>query len=250
MDGERADRDELLGVPEVAGYLGVGQVTVYRWCRDGRLPCVKVGRKWRVRRGAISDFLRRGECPETLTGRLGTFLTVPDNVIGVAQDMELLHRLDAAFFKVGEARGGFLAKFYGGGPEDTAEEVRSGIERHGLEAGSLERAGRMVFIDESSTGEGREETLRRMIEAGEGRSVWAAFDWTERSDRDATLREQRELTSFIEGRQAVIKTVLLEETLEGWPSEAQRHFQTWHSGTIWLSREGLSLSRAGPLPES
>lgn len=249
MNEGRGDRDELLGVPEVAGYLGVGQVTVYRWCRDGRLPCVKVGRKWRVRRGAISDFLRRGERPETLAGHLGAFLTVPDNVIGVAQDRELLHHLDAAFFKVGEARGGFLAKFYGGGPEESAEEARVEIERRGLEAGRLERAGRMVFVDEGSTADGREETLRRMIEAGEGRSVWAAFNWTERSDRDSILREQRELTSFIEGRQAVVKTALLEETLEGWPPEAQRHFQTWHSGTIWLSREGLSLSRAVPLPE-
>lgn len=249
MNGERGDRDELLGVPEVAGYLGVGQVTVYRWCRDGRLPCVKVGRKWRVRRGAISDFLRRGERPETLEGHLGAFLTVPDNVIGVAQDADLLYRLDAAFFKLGEARGGFLAKFYGGGPEDTADEARSEMERRGLEAGGLEREGRMVFVDERATGEHRKQALRRMLEAGEGRSLWAAFDWTERSDRDSILREQREMTSFIDGQQAVIKTTLLEGTLEGWPPEAQRHFQTWHSGTIWLSREGLSLSRAVPFPE-
>lgn len=249
MDGERGDRDELLGVAEVAGYLGVGNVTVYRWCRDGRLPCVKVGRKWRVRRGAISDFLRRGERPDTLEGHLGAFLTVPDNVIGVAQDVELLHGLDTAFFKVGEARGGFLAKFYGGGPEDTAEAARTEMERRGLEAGRLEREGRMVFVDESGAGRSREEELRRMMEAVEGRSVWAAFNWTERSDRDEILRDQRELTRFIEERQAVVKTALLEDTLEDWPPEAQRHFQTWHSGTIWLSREGLSLGRAVPLPE-
>lgn len=248
MYEERADRDELLGVPEVASYLGVGQVTVYRWCRDGRLPCVKVGRKWRVRRGAITDFLRREERPETLAGHLGAFLTVPDNVIGVAQDLELLHSLDAAFFKVGEARGGFLAKFYGGGPEETEEEARTELERHGLEVGSLKKEGRMIFVDENASSESREEALRRVIESGGDRSVWVAFNWTERSDRDAILREQRELTSFIEGRQAVVKTALLEGTLEGWPPEAQRHFQTWHSGTIWLSRDGLSLSRAVPLP--
>lgn len=248
MYEEHAHEDELLGVPEVAGYLGVGQVTVYRWCRDGRLPCVKVGRKWRVRRGAISDFLRRGERPETLAGHLGAFLTVPDNVVGVAQDKELLHRLDAAYFKVAEARGGFLAKFYGGGPESTAEEARSEMESRGLEAGALEREGRLVFIDEVATGESREEALRRMSEAGEGRSVWAAFDWAGRGDRESVLREQRKLTSFVAGRQVVIKTAILEETLEGWPPEDQRHFQTWHSGTLWVSREGLSLSRTVPLP--
>ncbi|MDP9456718.1 MAG: DNA-binding protein [Actinobacteria bacterium] len=49
-----------MGVEKVAGYLGVGRVTVYRWCREGRLPCLKVGKYWRVRRGALGDFLRRG----------------------------------------------------------------------------------------------------------------------------------------------------------------------------------------------
>lgn len=250
MDRERVDRDDLLGVPEVAGHLGVGRVTVYRWCRDGRMPCVKVGRKWRIRRGALSDFLRRGERPATLTGHLGTFLSVPDNVVGVTQDAELMHCLDAAFFKVGETRGGFLVKFYGEGPEGSAGGVRAEMERHGLEAGRLEKEGRMVFADENATGESRVETLRRMIEAGEGRSVWAAFDWAGRWDRESTLREQREITSFVEGRQAVVKTAILEETLGGWSPEAQRHFQTWHSGLIWLSRESMSLSRSVPTPGS
>ena len=53
-------RGELLGVAEVAEYLGVGTVTVYRWCREGRLPCLKVGRSWRIRREALEDFLSRG----------------------------------------------------------------------------------------------------------------------------------------------------------------------------------------------
>lgn len=250
MDAEHGDRDDLLGVTEIAGYLGVGQVTVYRWCRDGRMPCVKVGRRWRIRRGALSDFLRRGERPASLVGHLGKFFNVPDNVIGVAQDTELVHRLDAAFFKIGEARGGFLAKFYGGGPEGSAGEIRIEMERHGFEAGRLEAEGRMVFTDESANGESRREALGRLLEAGEGRSVWAAFDWAGRLGREAALREQRELTGFVEAHQAVVKTTIMEDMLGGWPPEAQRHVQTWHSGLIWLSRDGMSLSRAGSLPES
>src|ERR687894_96809 len=54
---------ELLGVAEVAEYLGVGTVTIYRWCREGRLPCLKVGRSWRIRREALEDSLRRGGGP-------------------------------------------------------------------------------------------------------------------------------------------------------------------------------------------
>jgi excisionase family DNA binding protein len=34
---------ELLTVEDVAKYMGVGRVTVHRWCREGRLPCSKVG---------------------------------------------------------------------------------------------------------------------------------------------------------------------------------------------------------------
>jgi excisionase family DNA binding protein len=35
---------DLLDTKVVAAYLGVGQVTVWRWCRDGNLPCIKIGR--------------------------------------------------------------------------------------------------------------------------------------------------------------------------------------------------------------
>jgi excisionase family DNA binding protein len=63
-------RKELLGVSEVAEYLGVGTVTVYRWCREGRLPCLKVGKSWRIRQEALEDFLSRGERPATLVGQL------------------------------------------------------------------------------------------------------------------------------------------------------------------------------------
>src|SRR5829696_2430319 len=69
--------DELLDTEEVAEYLGVGQVTVYRWCREGSLPCLKIGRRWRVRREALAEFLRKSERSETLTGRLRAFLEVP-----------------------------------------------------------------------------------------------------------------------------------------------------------------------------
>ena len=52
---------ELLGVEEVADYLGIKPVTVYRWCREGRLPCMKLGRRWRIRRQALEKFLDENE---------------------------------------------------------------------------------------------------------------------------------------------------------------------------------------------
>ncbi len=141
---------DLLDTEDVAGYLGVSPVTVWRWCRDGSLPCMKIGRSWRIRRSALEDFLERSERSETLAERLRTFLEVPDNVLGIAQNRELLHRLDAAFFRVGEVHGGTLVKYYRQEPEETVEKLRDQFERHGLEVGRLEEEGRFQLIGESA----------------------------------------------------------------------------------------------------
>lgn len=79
MRGEMREADELLGTEEVARVLGVGQVTIWRWCREGSLPCAKIGRQWRVRRSALEEFVRRSVRSQTLTGQLRGFVEVPDN---------------------------------------------------------------------------------------------------------------------------------------------------------------------------
>src|ERR671928_1912479 len=119
---------ELLGAADVAGLIGVKETTVYRWCKEGKLPCLKVGKHWRIRRGVLEDFLEESGRPRTLVGQLDSFLRVPDSVLVIAQDIDILHRLDAAFFRVGEARGGLLVKFYSG-EEHTEGELHSDFER-------------------------------------------------------------------------------------------------------------------------
>lgn len=42
-------QNEVLTVQEVAAYLRVSRVTVWRWCRDGTIPAVRLGRNWRIR---------------------------------------------------------------------------------------------------------------------------------------------------------------------------------------------------------
>src|ERR687897_3635664 len=118
----------LLGAEEVAGLVGVKETTVYKWCKEGRLPCLKVGKHWRVRREALEDFLKSSERPITLVGQLDSFLRVPDNVLAIVQNVDILHRLDAAFFRVGEARGGLLVKFYAG-EEYSDEELLLDFEQ-------------------------------------------------------------------------------------------------------------------------
>jgi excisionase family DNA binding protein len=139
-------KKDLLSVEAVAEYLGVGPVTIYRWCREGRLPCLKIGKSWRVRGEALEDFLRRGERSASLVGRLRSFLEVPDNVIGVTQNLDLLHRLDAAFFRVGEARGGLLVKYFGGEVQAPVDDLREELDRNGLDVVRLEGEGRFRFV--------------------------------------------------------------------------------------------------------
>jgi len=51
-------REEILTVEEAAGYLKpfgaealrakLRRATIWRWCRDGKLPAFRIGRHWRV----------------------------------------------------------------------------------------------------------------------------------------------------------------------------------------------------------
>jgi excisionase family DNA binding protein len=50
---------EFLTVAEVAELLGLRPVTIYRWCRAGRLASVKIGKEWRIRRAALDALLGR-----------------------------------------------------------------------------------------------------------------------------------------------------------------------------------------------
>lgn len=240
---------ELLTVRDVASYMGVGQVTVHRWCREGRVPCSKVGKSWRIRRETLEGFLRRGERPVTLEGQLRSFLAVPDSVIAVARNVELLHRLDAAFFRVGEARGGVLVKYHAGEPQASEDDLRAELERHGLEVTSLEREGRFRFAYEPGEGD-RAHTLRRLLgeKAAGGRSLWASFNWMEQVDLEEAQRQQEALGKLVWDGQLVVNTAVLEDTVETWTLKAQRKAQETHSGAIWLTERYLALSRVTPLP--
>jgi excisionase family DNA binding protein len=240
-----------LGAEDVAEVIGVKETTVWRWCREGTLPCLKVGKHWRIRREVLEDFLKRSERPATLVRRLESFLQVPDNVLAIAQNADILRRLDAAFFQVGEARGGLLVKFYGG-EKDPEDELRAHLEQNGLEVGRLEREGRLLISPEGDPLDGREEALGRILEeeAGKGRTVWASFNWALQVDLNTVLEQQERLNELVDTRQLVVKTAALEEAIDEWPVAALRRAQSSHSGTILASQSGLSLSRATPMPVS
>ena len=175
---------------------------------------------------------------------------VPDNLIGIAQNFQLLRRLDTAFFRVGEAQAGLLVKFHDEAVE-SADDLRADLENDGLEVRRWEEEGRFRFIAESGPPTGRVDRLRQLLdekEADRKRIVWVSFDWARRVDLDEALRQQEELTELVEDHRLVVKTAVLEQVLDEWPLAERRQAQTLHSGTIWISEAGLSLSRVTPLP--
>ena len=215
------------------------------------MPAIKVGKSWRERREVLEDFLREKERSGTLVGQLGSFLRVPDNVLAVVQDLELLRRLDAAFFRVGEERGGLLIKFYGG-EDGTPEELVARFEENGLAAGRLRREGRLLMRPEEDPSGERNDKLGRIIdeEAGTGRTVWASFDWVKRVDLKTVLEQQEGLAELVGARRLVVKTAALAEAIGGWSTSAFARAQSSYSGTIFASGSELSLSRATPMPVS
>ena len=248
----RTHKTELLGAEDVAGLVGVKETTVYKWCKEGKLPCLKVGKRWRIRREALEDFLKGSERRVTLAGQLGSFLREPDSVLAIAQNMDILHRIDAAFFRVGESRGGLLVKFYGG-EDSPPEELIADFEGNGLEASRLRQEGRLLMrAEEDPLGDARGDALARILEeeSEEGRTVWASFDWVKKVDLETAFGQQKRLAEIVDAGQLVVKTAALEEAIDEWTPSELRRVQSAHAAVVLASEGGLSLSRATPMPHT
>src|ERR687886_1306916 len=245
---DTARETELLAAADVAELIGVEESTVYRWCSEGKLPCLKIGDHWRIRRGVLEDFLKESGRPRTLVGQLDSFLRVPDSVLGIAQNIDILHRLDAAFFRVGEARGGLLVKFYAG-EEHSEEELLLDFERNGLQASRLKRQGRLLMRAEEEPSSGsRCRQLAQLIEEEkggyEGRTVWASFDWVKPLELETAIEQQRQLGELVDARRLVVKTAAIEDAIEAWTASELRRVRSLHSAMILASEEDLLLSHA------
>ena len=66
-------QNELLTVKEVAAYLRVDRVTVWRWCKQGTIPASQIGHHWRIRRDDLLHLLEnRQPCPSQNDQRVST----------------------------------------------------------------------------------------------------------------------------------------------------------------------------------
>jgi excisionase family DNA binding protein len=243
---EISDADEaLLDVEAVASRLAVGPITVYRWCREGRLRCLKPGKAWRIRRADLDAFLQQSHRPQTMTGHLDRFLTVPDQILTVAEDAALLTQFDAAFFQVGATRDALLVKFYDR-QATSRSALQAGLRQHGLDSDGLERRGRFRWCPETSLESGV-AALQQILtdEIAAEQPIWAIFDWPSVGAMDAKLRQQATLAALIATHPwLVVSTGVVEPEPDAWPP-LREQWQLLGSlqGLIRLARSGLLLSR-------
>jgi excisionase family DNA binding protein len=71
--------EDLMTSHELADYLKVDLRTVYRYIKQGHIPKVKVGGRWRFRRGDIEGWLRGNVYLEQSSPTLGKHILVVDD---------------------------------------------------------------------------------------------------------------------------------------------------------------------------
>lgn len=49
--------DQIMTLREVAKYLGLHAMTVYKLTREGRVPAAKIGGQWRFKRDVLDEWL-------------------------------------------------------------------------------------------------------------------------------------------------------------------------------------------------
>ena len=56
-ESPRPDRTQIMTTKEIAKYLGVHEMTVYRWLKKGVLPGFKIGGRWRSKKDLLDSYL-------------------------------------------------------------------------------------------------------------------------------------------------------------------------------------------------
>ena len=55
----RPERTQIMTTKEIAKYLGVHEMTVYRWLKKGVLPGFKIGGRWRSKKDLLDAYLAK-----------------------------------------------------------------------------------------------------------------------------------------------------------------------------------------------
>jgi excisionase family DNA binding protein len=61
-----SEHQMIMTVREVAGYLRMHEMTIYRMARHGEIPAYKVGNRWRFNRQRIEKWLSQHEVGQAI----------------------------------------------------------------------------------------------------------------------------------------------------------------------------------------
>lgn len=137
---------EFLTVEEVAKILKMHSNTVYKMCREGGLPAVKIGKEWRIEAARFAQFLQSG------TRAVNTNAGGEDlkdifregHVLGIFTEKEDIPAFELSYFSSAPKKDYLLFKAcWWQHPDD----VRSYFSRGGLPVEDMETSGSLVIAD-------------------------------------------------------------------------------------------------------
>ncbi|ADL08282.1 MEDS domain-containing protein [Thermosediminibacter oceani] len=137
--------EELLTVEEVSKILRTTPNTIYRWLRAGKLPGVKLGKEWRIRKEILASKLNETNTTSIRGQRFWDKIGPHrGHVLAVTRDTNDLFDLEAEFFKKGLSRGFRLFK---GCWCQKPDDVRRELSIRGLPIEELEARNILTIID-------------------------------------------------------------------------------------------------------
>jgi excisionase family DNA binding protein len=147
--GEGGNMNEkLLTVDEVADILRTTPNTIYRWLRAGKLPGVKLGKEWRIKKETLESKLTESNTIIVKEhGLLDNIDSQHDHVMAVTLNTDNLYNLETDFFKKGVSQGYRLFK---GCWWQHPDDVRTELSLRGLPVEDLEGKNSLTIVDLTS----------------------------------------------------------------------------------------------------
>ncbi|RKX75484.1 MAG: hypothetical protein DRP87_14460 [Spirochaetes bacterium] len=170
---------KLLTIDDVAKYLSVDDNTVYRWCRSGTLPAIKLGRDWRIEQQDLEGFLlsrKVGRGDGSLKNIFTRRLSAPEHILVMLTEAEPVFSLEIEFFKEALKKGKPIVK---GCWWQKQEDVHRRYSEAGIPVRELEKQGKMFIADlweqyRKGGAQGVLDIWREMAEKWNGQEFWGA----------------------------------------------------------------------------
>lgn len=136
MQGE-ARVKQLLTIDEAAEYLRVTPATIYRWCRSGRLPALKIGKQWRVSVSDLRNWLQQQKDQEP---EVAAFGRAPGHVLALVSSADQAPQFVLHFLRRAQLAGARLVY----ASLQSPREFQTRAKAAGIDTSGMENQGQLV----------------------------------------------------------------------------------------------------------